>query len=207
MAVSANFFAAAYPEPWQVLGVKLRPFSLGHYIKLSRLGCAFVAEQEQTATLSDLLLGVVVCSMPTAVEQDKDEFWKWLARTEGGWRWKIYRFYQWLRSKPIATPAEHEAFLWGKRVGEIDFPAKVKLFSDYMDACSVAPPYVEEQQSTPPKPSGAHWTQKVLAALVSKCGYTMDEALNVPISRALSDFIKQAETDGVVRILPAEALA
>jgi hypothetical protein len=31
--------------------------------------------------------------------------------------------------------------------------------------------------------------------------------LNVPISRALSDFIKQAETDGAVSILPSEAIA
>ena len=207
MSVSADFFAAAYPEPWQVLGVKLRPFSLGHYIKLSRLGCAFVSDKEEHATLSDLLLGIVVCSMPNHVDQSRDEFWQWLSRTEGGWRWKLYKFGQWLRSKPVASPAEHDAFVWGKQIGEVDLPSKVKLFADYLDACSVSPAYVEENKDTPSKPSGAHWTQSVLSALVSKCGYTMEEALNVPISRELSDFIKQAESDGAVRILPPEALA
>lgn len=206
MAIANNFFSAAYPEPWQVLGVKLRPFSLGHYLKLSRLGCAFVSDKEESATLSDLLLGVVVCSMPTATMPENDPFWQWLGRTEGGWRWKLYRFWQIIRRKPVASPAEYDAYLWGKRTGEIDLQAKVKMLAEYIDKHSAPPPYVEEHQSTPPKASGAHWTQSVLSCLVGKCGYTMEEALNVPVSRALADYIKQAETDGTVRILPAEAL-
>ena len=207
MAISPDFFAAAYPEPWQVLGVKLRPFSLGHYLKLSRLGCAFVSSKEEHATLSDLLLAVVVCSMPTTVDTEKDPFWQWLARRSGGWRWRVYSLCQRIKRKPVATPAEYDAFLWGKRVGQVDLPARVKMFTDYMEACSTSPPYVEEHQSTPPKASGAHWTQSVLSCLVAKGGYSMEEALNVPISRALSDFIKQAESDGAVRILPAEVFA
>ena len=205
MAISSNFFAAAYPEPWQILGVKLRPFSLGHYLKLSRLGCAFVSDKEETASLSDLLLGIVVCSMPTTVDSDKDPFWKWLARTRGGFRYRCYTIKQRLLRKPAATPAEYDAFRWGRRMGEIDFPAKVKLFSDYLDANSSAPAYIEERQATPPKASGAHWTQSVLSALVSKAGYTMEEALNVPISRALADYLKQAESDGAIRLLPEGA--
>ncbi len=92
-------------------------------------------------------------------------------------------------------------------MGEIDLPERVKMFSDYMEACSAMPAYVEEHQSTPPKASGAHWAQSVLACLVAKCNYDMRDALNVPMSRALADFLKQAETDGAVRILPPEALA
>lgn len=207
MAIADNFFAAAYPEPWQILGVKLRPFSLGHYIKLSRLGCAFVSEAEERATMSDLVLGVIVCSMPTTVDTDVDPFWKWLNRTRGGWRYTIYKLTKRILRQKFATPAEYDAFLWGKQMGAIDFSAKVKMFSDYMDKCSAMPAYVEEHRDTPAKASGAHWCQSVLSALVSKCGYTMEEALNVPVSRALSDFIKQAETDGAVRILPVEAIA
>jgi hypothetical protein len=206
MAISTDFFSAAYPEPWQVLGVKLRPFSLGHYLKLSRLGCAFVSDKEETATLSDLLLGVVVCSMPTKPVVEDDPFWQWLGRQRGGWRHRIYSIIQRLRRKPAASPAEYDAFLWGKRVGEIDLPGKVKIFADYIEQHSAAPAYVEEHKTIAPKISGAHWTQSVLSCLVSKCGYTMEEALNVPVSRALSDFLKQAESDGAVRLLPAEAL-
>jgi hypothetical protein len=207
MAIANNFFAAAYPEPWQVLGVKLRPFSLGHYLKLSRLGCAFVSDKEETATLSDLLLGVVVCSMPTTPVAESDPFWLWLARQRGGWRYRVYSLAQRLRRKPVASPADYDAYLWGKRIGEIDLPSKVKMFADYIEKHSAAPAYVEEHKTTAPKISGAHWTQSVLSCLVAKCGYTMEEALNVPVSRALSDFLKQAESDGAVRLLPEEALA
>lgn len=207
MAIADNFFAAAHPEPWQILGVKLKPFSLGHYIKLARLGCAFVSEKEERATLSDLLLGVVVCSMPTATDPDKDPFWVWLNRTKGGWRYTLYKLGKQMMRQQYSTPAEYDAFVWGKKLGAIDFSSKVQMFSDYMDKCSAMPAYVEEKRDQPPKASGAHWCQSVLSSLVSKCGYTMEEALNVPVSRALSDFIKQAESDGAVRILPPEALA
>lgn len=206
MAIANNFPAASYPEPWQVLGVRLRPFSLGHYLKLSRLGCAFVSDKEERATLSDLLLGVVVCSMPTTVEAGNDPFWQWLGRTDGGWRYKFYSLWQRLMRKPVATPAEYDAYLWGKKTGEIDLPAKVKLFSDYMEQCSAATAYVEEHRQDA-KLSGAHWTQSVLSCLVSKCGYSMQEALNLPVSRALADFLKHAESEGAVRLLPEEALA
>lgn len=207
MAIADNFFAAAYPEPWQILGVKVRPFSLGHYIKLSRLGCAFVSEKETTATLADLILGVIVCSMPTTVDPSADPFWQWMNRKSGGWKYFFYKHRKILMGKKFATPAEYEVFLWGKKMGAIDFAQKVKMFSAYMDSHSAMPAYVEERPDSQSKPSGAHWSQSVLSSLVSKCGYTMEEALNAPVSRALSDFLKQAESDGAVRLIPSEALA
>lgn len=206
MAIANDFFAAAYPEPWQILGVQLRPFSLGHYLKLSRLNCAFVSETETNASLSDLLLGVVVCSMPTHVDQAKDPFWQWLGRKHGGLRYRLYKVKQRLFRRAVATPAEYDAYLWGKRIGKIDFASKVKMFSDYMDKCSACQPYVEEKTDAQPKVSGAHWAQSVLSALVAKCGYDMETALNVPISRALADFLKHAESEGTIRLLPSEAL-
>lgn len=207
MAIAKDFFTAAFPAPCQILGVELRPFSLGHYLKLSRLGCAFVSEQKGFATNADLILGIVVCSMPTAVSQDADKFWQWLSRRKSGWRYWCYTIKQKLLRKPVATPAEFDCYLWGKQVGDFDLEAKAKIFAEYMDACSVAPAYVEERSDSPPKMSGAPWAQSVLSTLVSKCGYSMEEALNVPVSRALADFIKQAESDGLVTILPAEVFA
>lgn len=206
MEVANNYFEAAYPEPYQILGVRLRPFSLGHYIKLSRLGCAFVSETEQNAKLSDLLLGIVVCSMPTSADQEKDEFWKWLSRRNGGIRYRFYKAFKQLFRMPYSTPAEYDFFMWGKKMGLIDFKAKVGMFSEYMAKHSAIPAYVEEKRDAPPRPSGSHWVHSVLVSLVSNCGYTMEDALNAPISRALSDFIKKAESDGAVRIIPSEAL-
>lgn len=205
MAIAKDYFAAACPEPWQILGVKLKPFSLGHYIKLHRLGCAFVSEIDTEAGLQDLVMAVVVCSMSSDADQDEDQFWTWLNRRTGGLRYRLYRLKQKLFGKSIATPAEFDVYRWGKRVGEVDVAEKVKMFSQYMELCSAMPAYVEETK-TGAKESYAHWAQSVLHALVSKCGYSINEAMNAPMSRAMADFIKQAEVDGVVRILPSEAV-
>jgi hypothetical protein len=205
MAANSDFIAAAYPEPWQILGVNLRPFSLGHYIKLSRLKCAFVSEKEETATLGDLLLGIIVCSMPTATDFSKDDFWNWLQRKDGGIRYSLYAIKQRILRRQVATPAEYDVFVWGKQNKGIEFASKVKLFSDYIEKHSVAPAYVEHPNDNP-KGSGAHWTQTVIQCLTSRCGYTQEEALNAPMSRALADYIKQCESDGAVTILPQEAI-
>ena len=208
MAIAKDFFAAAIPEPWQILGVKLRPFSLGHYLKLSRLGCAFVSEQETNASLSDLILGCIVCSMPTTVDQEADPFWLWLGRTTGGLKYKLHAAKQRMLGKKIPTPAEYDCFIWGEQLGsKINLAEKIQQFKSYLDSNSVVPPYVEIKRESSGHTSGAHWTHSVLSALVSRCGYDMEQALNVPVSRALSDFIKQAETDGAVSILPSEVVA
>lgn len=207
MAIAKDFFAAAIPEPWQILGVKLRPFSLGHYLKLSRLGCAFVSEQETNASLSDLLLGCIVCSMPTTVDQEADPFWLWLGRKTGGLKYKLHSAKQRAMGRKVPTPAEYDCFVWGEKLGsKINLAEKIQQFKAYVDANSVAPPYVEIKTGSE-QTSGAHWTHSVLSALVSRCGYDLEQALNVPVSRALSDVIKKAESEGTVTILPPEVVA
>ena len=55
-----GFYQAAVPDGWQILGVRLRPLSLGHLILLHRHESAFVLggipEPE------DLVLSVLVCA-------------------------------------------------------------------------------------------------------------------------------------------------
>jgi hypothetical protein len=198
-----DYFRAAYPEPWQVLGVKLLPFSFGHYLKLHRIGCAFISEDEQPATIGDLLTGIVVCSMRSHPDPEQDPFWQWLHRTrpEGFWP-RLW----WRLSKRKLSPAELDILRWGKRVGIFDLSDKAKMFSEYIKIHSAVPPYVEEPSDTPPRQSGAHWAQSVIAALVAKCGYSLMEAYNVPMSKAMSDFFKHAENEGSIRLLPVEVV-
>jgi hypothetical protein len=61
--VDRDFFDAAIQEPTTILGIRLRPFSLGHLVILQRLKSAFVTEGE-TMTIHDLALSVLVCSLP-----------------------------------------------------------------------------------------------------------------------------------------------
>src|SRR5690348_11829794 len=60
---SYSDFAAAIPEPYQILGLKLLPLSIGRYRLLRRFEVAFVSEEETSATVEDLIRGLVICSL------------------------------------------------------------------------------------------------------------------------------------------------
>jgi hypothetical protein len=114
---AADYFTAIMPEPFQILGLRLRPFSLAHYQLLRRFGCAFVSETEAAATTPDLIFGVLACSMVPS------EFLAWT----------------------ITDDYESEVRIWGEKIGVVDVNAKAKLFKDYIEAHSVIPKYWEER--------------------------------------------------------------
>ena len=55
-----GFYQAAVPDGWQILGVRLRPLSLGHLILLHRYDSAFVVGGLPTP--ADLVMSVLICS-------------------------------------------------------------------------------------------------------------------------------------------------
>ena len=55
-----DFYQAAVPDGWQILGVRLKPLSLGHLILLHRYESAFVVGGIPTE--ADLVLSVLICS-------------------------------------------------------------------------------------------------------------------------------------------------
>jgi len=117
MKPAADYFTATMPEPWQILGLRLRPFSLSHYKLLRRFECAFVSELECTPTRDDLILGVLCCSMKPAEFADFIE-------SDG-------------RDESI-----HE---WGAKIGVFDLNEKAVLFKEYIEAQSIVPKFWEER--------------------------------------------------------------
>src|SRR5438876_959627 len=89
--MNAAYFQAAIPEPFTILGLRLKPLSLGRYRLLKRFGCAFVAEEETGANIEDLIIGVLVCSM------------------------RCDEFIEWAHSKHFAKDIKR----WGKRVSRV----------------------------------------------------------------------------------------
>jgi hypothetical protein len=117
MKPAADYFTATMPEPWQILGLRLRPFSLGHYKLLRRFGCAFVSESAEAPTRGDLLIGVLCCSMKV------DEFLSF-----------------------IETPDfEQSVNDWGAQVGLFDLNNRAQMFKDYIEQQSTVPKYWEEK--------------------------------------------------------------
>ena len=118
MKPAADYFTATMPEPWQILGLRLRPFSLGHYKLLRRSDCAFVGEGERGATLEDLVFGVLACSMTPA------------------------EFTAFIDAPDYIAKVEE----WGDKIRLFDLVEKSKLFKEYIEANSVMPKYWEEKE-------------------------------------------------------------
>lgn len=208
---SFNYFTAAYPEPWQILGVNLKPFSVGHFIKLKRLGCAFVAEDSTPATIGDLLLGIIVCSMSSDPDPEQDEFWRWYHRESphgiyGGLMWRLKKVAARILGKQMLTPAEYDVYQFGRRVGQFDLEEKCKLFQRYVADNTIALPHWIEPPKGDEKKSGAHWVHSMVSCLSSHCGYSAKEAYNTTFAKALADYLKHAESNGIVRLMTEEEM-
>jgi hypothetical protein len=191
-----SYFDSAFPEPWQILGVRLRPFSLGHYLKLRQFNSPFVSDDPAPAAVGDLLLGILVCSMSSNPDTSGDEFWEWWNRPP------TFNPIARLFRKTEMTPAEREIYKWGKKIKSFDVPEKITLFAEYVSRHSQVPSYwiLKQNESS----SGAHWAHGTIAGLCSQCGYSQSEAYNVPMGKALFDFLKACEDSGSIKLFTEE---
>lgn len=183
----SDYFKAALPDPYRILGVELLPLSLGRYRLLERFECAFVADEEEhviassaglRATSSDLLLGVLICSM------------------------RVKDFLELLGSDRL----ERELRTWGQRIKQemeaddfFSLPEKFGLFAAYIDESCQLPRYWEENPES--GESGSHWSHSLEVALRSELGYTPEEIEEGPLAKALLDYFKHAENKGVLRLV------
>ena len=75
MEIAAEFLAGL-PEPHTILGLRLLPFSLGHYQLLKRFKSPFIEEEEVKISLgqitNELVFALIVCGTPC------DKFKKYL---------------------------------------------------------------------------------------------------------------------------------
>jgi hypothetical protein len=175
--MEAAYFKAAIPEPFRILGLTLKLLSLGRYRLLKRFGCAFVADGSEEPTLSDLVIGVLICSMTC---QEFKDF--------------------------IAEPnCLNEIKAWGEKLGEFDCREKFKLFAEYVVLGSKIPDYWDEESDG--KVSAANWSQCVEAVLRGQLGWSGQEIDEEPLTKALSDYFKWAESQGLVTLMTAEDIA
>jgi len=196
-----SFTAAAIPEPYVVLGLSLRPFSLGHYIWLRRLECCYVSSEAATPTREDLILACLVCSMSF------DDFSRWVCAERLPLITRL-----WAAAKAILRLRLSEARIawdglesellvmrWGRRVGFFDLKEKSELFQRYLKSNSQLPKFwVEKEES---KQCGGDWAQSVFLALTGDCGFTREQAYNMPLREAFLHFFRNAEKHGAVTLM------
>jgi len=112
----AAYVQAAIPEPYRVLGKRLKPFCLGHQLLLERFGCSFASGGPHG--FADLILGVFICSQ--TYEQALESL---------NSRWVL------LRVK-----------LWGLFWRRFDYIEKIKLFDLYVSEAKQQPQFWIERE-------------------------------------------------------------
>jgi len=197
-------FQAAIPEPFQILGLKLLPLSLGRYRILHRLGCAFVSDKETNAGIPDLILGVSICSMRC------DEF---LDAFETG---KYFKFLKSWGKRINARPPWYLRGKYGRIISatfigrhwrknhSFNFFQKIELFKNYISEAQKQPEYVPVHYSE--HVVTAHWSEATEIILRSELGWTAEEINEAPLSKAISDCLKYLEQQGMVRIFSPEEI-
>lgn len=144
---------------------------------MRRFECAFVQQQEGQATLNDLLLGVLICSLPADGKQ----------------------FMEFIQQKDF----DRQMKRWGQKIGMPDFQEKARLFMEYLRAGWEEPAHFNKQ----PGSSGGDWVQNIRITLMTRLGYSNSEVMTMPMSQALADYFKLAEADGIIHLISAEEIA
>lgn len=202
--MSAADFTAAIPEPYRILGIRLLPLSIGRYRLLKRFHCAFVAEETISATIGDLILGVLISSMRcdeflAFYESDKcfRDIRRWSNRIGANPPW-------YLRGKlGRILSATFIGKQWRKN-HSFNFIEKMKLFQTYIEESQQIPEFHILQNSA--ARSSAHWSTNIEIVLRSELGWSVEEINEAPLSKALSDYFKHLENQGLVAIITPEDL-
>lgn len=200
-----DYFERILPAPPIVCGRQLLPLSIGHYRLLNRFHCAFVSAEKVEATAGDLLIGVLVCSMRvedfTAFAATPD-FRKQLRRWASIFGFLPPRCFAW----PIVGRLLEKGF--GEITGDVDLRkilGEMEKFQAYITESQTAPRYWEETQND--RSSAAHWSQSIEATLREFQGWARAEINEEPLTKALWDYFKHCENQGLVRLMTDEEVA
>jgi len=188
--MSAAYFQAAVPEPFRILGLSLRPMSIGRYRLMQRFNVAFVADGPAKAGIADLLLGILICSMRC------DEFKAWA--NSPSFARDVRRWSRQINPAPFVGRLPWVGRLWRDRHA-FNVYEKIALFKRYLKTSYKTPLYWDLTQND--RVSGAHWSQSIEITLRSKVGWSKEEIDEEPLSKALMDFYKFAENEGAIQLM------
>lgn len=175
----SDYFLAIMPETVTVLGLTLKPLSLGRYRLLSRYKVAYVSDHIAEATFRDLILGVLICSKSVA------------------------EFNQLINSPKASKQIEK----WAKKAlyPICNGYLAMSEFKQFIENNSKSPRYFEEANSGG-KTSGAHWSQTCEVVLRGQLGWSKEEVDEEPLNKAIYDFYKHMEQQGCVSLMSPEEI-
>lgn len=194
-----DYFAGILPLTPTVCGRVLKPLSIGHYRMMALMNVAFAADEEREALPGDLLMGVLICSMSV------DDFMALVAQPDF-----VDQVKKWGRKIGFFPPKMFGWRIMGrwleKLCGEVFAEADFKfiaeqsaVFQKYIKDGSTAPEYWDESPDS--KASAAHWSQSIEVVLRGNLNWSEQEVKESPLSKALWDYFKYMENQGLVRLM------
>jgi hypothetical protein len=187
------------PNRHTVLGLELKDLALGHYLLMRRYDCAYASDTETNVNLTDLILGVLICSMTF---EEANEFFN--LPPIKFWSVENLKTFgrAWYLSRSLGTTG-YEIRCWSdkyikqvKRQKYYNILSEAKAFQRYLDEGNQMPIYFPVKESD--KPSPAHWSIGLHNFLLTK--YTKSEAMNLSLRRAFMEYCKWAEEQGSIEL-------
>lgn len=183
MSLYSEYLEQAIPTPFTVLGVKLRPYSLGHKLVLGRINSPFEVGGE--IDVSDIVTAVLVFGHDygTAVEMLDDpdiasKCAKWAVNLQTAGRWPF------------------------RKLVPIEWPAKIALLRQYIEAHSKMPIYsFDDKQLTE---CNCPLPQMVKVELMAKMHLSECDVLNRPWGLCLWDYITLRVISGMANMVDVE---
>lgn len=185
MDLEKQFLEALIPEPVVVLGVRLRPFSLGHSLFLQRQGNKFLASSPVQGTvkdfLDDLVTGVAICS---STWRENLKAFSTGSIVEDVARWNLNV------EKQLEETKE-----------QIDWERECQIFNDYIVTGTRTPPFTRDRRrpSLPGEPenkSSLPSVEIIRVALMAKLGMSHAEIMDLPLAQVMWDFLAYEELYG-----------
>jgi hypothetical protein len=147
--------------------------------------------------MKDLIIGILICSMRC------EEFLEFIESKD--FAKEVRRWGKKVTSSPILGRIPFFGKWWRKNHG-FNVIEKIGLFKRYIAQASHVPAYAQEREESG-GPSGAHWSQAIEVVLRGELGWTSEEINEQPLTKAMADYFKWAENNGILRILTEEELA
>lgn len=141
----------AAPQP-VVIGVRMRPYALGHHLLLTQIGSAFVT-RDRIPLFDDLIASACICAHSWEENQK-------LLRSS--WR-------RWLTLK-----------VWGTLAGKFDIPAAVESLFDYVSKGEQYPADIDAPKGDSFRELYAPPSARLYFFLRSN-GFSESEAMNMPL--------------------------
>lgn len=206
MHVAAAIARAALPDGYTVCGIRLRPFSIGHWLHGQRFNLSFLDPEAESHGLGDLLLGCLICS--DTYESFADSLAngdlarvtaRWRYRLAGGLKGSLRRRLARMRGRIVAP----DEFLGINLRDECDrfqcyindHGAVAAITNDWSSPVSAPTKAGESVESATPG------VMMLLDGLVSEAGLSRAEALNMPLPLARWTWAVHAERKGWSRII------